>query len=164
MSRSRLPYMPFWVDDYQRDTRHLTTEEHGAYLLLLMAAWASPTNSLPDDDDMLARVAGVSLARWRKMKSIIMAFWSLDGRSKRWSQKRLKKERRLAVDRKAKAADAAASRWKDKKKGDAQAMLEQCHPSITIKGKPNGFLERASAPKKSRQQKIEEGFLKCVTS
>ena len=158
MSKRRLPYMPLWVDDYQRDTRHLTTEEHGAYLLLLMAAWASPTNSLPDDDDMLARVAGVSLARWRKMKAIVMAFWSLDGRSKRWAQKRLKKERRLAVDRKAKASNAAASRWKDEKKGDAQAMLGQCHPSITIKEKPNGFSKRAGAPQKSRKQKIEEAF------
>ncbi|TPN26607.1 DUF1376 domain-containing protein [Mesorhizobium sp. B2-3-3] len=158
MTKHRLPYMPFWVDDYQRDTRHLTTEEHGAYLLLLMAAWASPTNSLPDDDDMLARVAGVSTARWRKMKAIVMAFWSLDGRSKRWSQKRLKKERRLAVDRKAKASDAAASRWKDRKKGDAKAMLEQCHPSITIKGKPNGFLERATARKKTAEMEIMGEF------
>lgn len=156
MAKKRLPYMPFWVDDYHRDTRHLTTEQHGAYLLLLMAAWEAPSNSLPDDDDILAGIAKVPAAKWAKMKHIIMAFWSVDGRSKQWVQKRLKKERRLAVDRKRIAADAAASRWNKTKKGHAQTMLEQCHPSITTNKKPNGFSERASAPKKSWEFEIDE--------
>jgi uncharacterized protein YdaU (DUF1376 family) len=150
--------MPLWVDDYQRDTRHLTTEEHGAYLMLLMAAWCNPANSLPDDDEMLARIAKIPASRWAKIKGIVMAFWTLDGRSKRWSQKRLKKERRLAVDRKAKASDAAASRWNNTKKGNAKAMLDGCHPFITIKEKPNGFSPRAKARKKSPIEELEEAF------
>ena len=156
MRKKRLPYMPFWVDDYQRDTRHLSTEEHGAYLLLLMAAWDAPTCSLSDDDEMLARTARVSIERWATMKRIVMAFWTLDGRSKRWVQKRLKKERRLAADRKAKASDAAATRWNETKKGDAKTMLKQCHPSITIKEKPNGFSPGAGAPKKSWEIEIDK--------
>jgi len=147
--KRRLPYMPFWVDDYRRDTMHLTTEEHGAYLLLLMAAWEVPTNSLPDDDEMLARLSGVSMARWRKIKLIIMAFWTFDGRSKSWVQKRLKKERRLAVDRKQKSVDAAASRWNGSKNGDAKTMLEGCHPSIPIQERTNVLSERAPARKRS---------------
>lgn len=158
MSKRRLPYMPFWVEDYHRDTRHLSTEEHGAYLLLLMAAWEAPSNALPDEDKVLAGLAKVVPARWAKMKPTIMAFWTLDGRSKMWVQKRLKKERRLAVDRKQKASDAAATRWNNTKKGDAQAMLGQCHPSITTKRKPNGFSQGASAPKKSTRDKILEAF------
>lgn len=158
MSKKRLPYVPLWVDDYQRDTRHLTTEEHGAYLLLLMAAWATPTTSMPDDDDMLARTAKVSIARWMKMKGVIMAFWTLDGRSKRWAQKRLKKERRLAVDRKAKASDAAASRWNKKEKTHAKAMLDGCHPFITIKEIDKSISKRATAQKKSREEIIKEVF------
>lgn len=158
MSKRRLPYMPFWVDDYRRDTMHLTTEEHGAYLLLLMAAWGSPSNSLPDDDDMLARISGVTAARWEKIKPIVMSFWSLDGRSKKWVQKRMKKERRLAVDRKQKASDAAASRWNKKKKMDAKPMLEQCHPSITIIQKDKSFLGRAGAQRKSPKDELMEAF------
>jgi uncharacterized protein YdaU (DUF1376 family) len=158
MKQRRLPYMPFWVEDYERDTRHLKTEEHGAYLLLLMAAWKAPTNSLPDDDDMLARIAGVTEEKWTGMKRIVMAFWRRDGRSKMWVQKRLKKERRLAVDRKQKASDAAATRWKSTKKGDAQTMLEGCHPFITIKEKTNVFSKRAVAPKKSAHQELMEAF------
>lgn len=158
MAKRRLPYMPFWVDDYRRDTRHLTTEEHGAYLLLLMAAWEAPTNSIPDDDEMLARLAGVSATRWDKIKPIIMAFWHFDGRSKRWVQKRLKKERRLAVDRKQKASDAAASRWNNKKNTNAKPMLAQCHPFITTIEKDKSFSERAGAQKKSSELKILEAF------
>lgn len=158
MKKKRLPYMPFWVDDYERDTRHLKTEEHGAYLLLLMAAWKSPSNSLAADDEMLSRIAGVSREKWDAIKGIVLSFWHLDGRSKRWVQKRLKKERRLAVERKAKATDAAASRWKDTKKGNAQGMLERCHPSITTIEKPSGFLKRAAAPKKSWEAEIDEVF------
>jgi len=159
MSKRRLPYMPFWVEDYERDTRHLKTAEHGAYLLLLMAAWKAPSNSLPDDDDMLARIAGVSPAEWAEMKRIVMAFWTFDGRSKKWVQKRLKKERRLAVDRKQKSADAAASRWNKTKKTNAQAMPERCHPFITTIERDKSLSERAGAQKKSsRIDRILEGF------
>lgn len=158
MSKRRLPYIQFWVDDYERDTRHLKTAEHGAYLLLLMAAWKSPTSSLPDDDDMLARIVGVSAAEWAGMKKIVMGFWKLDGRSKRWVNKRLKKERRLALDRSDKGSDAAASRWNKKKNDDAQPMLERCHTFITTDKKPNGFSKRAGAQKKSAKDELMEAF------
>lgn len=158
MAKRRLPYLPLWVDDYQRDTRHLCAEEHGVYLLLMMAAWESPNSSLPDDDHKLAGLAKVSPQRWSKLKPIIMAFWTFDGRSKTWVQKRLKKERRLAVDRKKKATDAAASRWNGTKKDDAKTMLGQCHPFITTKENTNVFSKRASARKKSPEQELMEAF------
>lgn len=32
-------FMPFYTGDYHRDTRHLTPEEHGIYILLLIHCW-----------------------------------------------------------------------------------------------------------------------------
>jgi uncharacterized protein YdaU (DUF1376 family) len=36
-----LPYMQFYVADYLADTLHLTTEQHGAYILLIFNYWQS---------------------------------------------------------------------------------------------------------------------------
>ncbi|HEX2528490.1 MAG TPA: DUF1376 domain-containing protein [Geminicoccus sp.] len=81
------PAMPFYTDAYLADTTHLTTEEHGAYLLLLFAAWRSPGCSLRDDDAFLARVAKVSLDRWlKRIKPVMLPFWRIhDGA---WTQKK----------------------------------------------------------------------------
>ena len=53
-------WFPFNVGDYVRDTMHLTTEQHGAYLLLMLAYW--PRGPLPDNDNALASIAKVGVA------------------------------------------------------------------------------------------------------
>jgi uncharacterized protein YdaU (DUF1376 family) len=120
------PALPFWTDAYLADTRHLTTLEHGAYFLLMMEAWRRPTCSLPDDDRMLARLAGLSLDEWEEVKIVVMSFWKLDGRSKSWSQKRLSKERGFVKKKSQSQADKAASRWNKSKKDHAAALPEGC--------------------------------------
>lgn len=158
---ANLPCMPFWTDAYLADTPHLTTEEHGAYLLLLFQAWRSPDCSLADDDEMLARQVGATPAKWRTMKPIVMAFWTLDKRRKRWVQKRLKIEREKATAKKAKARDSAATRWKDKGKGDANALRTQCYPEPKPEPieKPTGFSHGAGAQKKSHINELKEAFI-----
>ena len=69
------PAMPLFTDAYLADTRHLTTEEHGAYLLLLMCAWRSRRCALADEDKALARIAGLTPARWRRMRPTLEAFF-----------------------------------------------------------------------------------------
>lgn len=71
------PYMPLFCGDYLGDTRHLTTEQHGAYLLLLMIMWRSD-GFLPDDDRRLAQYAGLSPAKWKKHKDIILDFFEIE--------------------------------------------------------------------------------------
>ena len=70
------PYLPLYVGDYMRDTRGLTAEQHGAYLLLLMCMWSSG-GSLPADDKKLARFASCTPSRWSKIKADILAYFEV---------------------------------------------------------------------------------------
>jgi len=83
---AEFPYMPLWTDAYLADTTHLTTIEHGAYLLLLMAAWRAG-GYLPDDDRRLMRMAKVEYRQWRRLRPVMEEFWQIkDGQ---WSNARL---------------------------------------------------------------------------
>ncbi len=81
------PALPLFTDAYLADTRHLTTEEHGAYLLLLMCAWRSTGCELTDNDKTLGRIAGLSPTRWRRLKPALAQFF--DTRNGVWRQKKL---------------------------------------------------------------------------
>ena len=63
-ARSKRP-CPLWVDAFQRDTQHLSTDEVGAYMLVLMAMWVRESCDLPDDDRRLAAVSRVSPRLWK---------------------------------------------------------------------------------------------------
>jgi uncharacterized protein YdaU (DUF1376 family) len=69
------PFMQLYVADYLGDTRHLTTEQHGAYLLLLMTMWRSE-GVLSDDPVKLARIAGLTVAKWKRISDDILAFFT----------------------------------------------------------------------------------------
>ncbi|MEJ0071153.1 MAG: DUF1376 domain-containing protein [Pseudomonadota bacterium] len=93
-------WMPWYVGDYLADTTHLTTEMHGAYCLLLMASWKQ-RGVLLDDDEELAAIAKLPLARWRQVRARLARFFQVaDGE---WRQKRvtaeLAKANRLVSER-----------------------------------------------------------------
>jgi uncharacterized protein YdaU (DUF1376 family) len=111
MSKSA-PAIPLFGDAYLADTQHLSLEEHGAYLKLMMVAWRLDGCCLADDDTRIARILGVSAAKWAKLKPVIMAFWTLteDG----WIQGRLSKERKFVEEKRAKNSSSANARWEAK--------------------------------------------------
>lgn len=75
---SSAPAMPVFPDAYLADTTHLSTEEHGAYFLLLMAMWRR-NGTVPDDDRDIARIVGLDIKAWRKMRKRLMPFLTVDG-------------------------------------------------------------------------------------
>jgi len=88
---SEAPSMPMYWDAYLADTTHLTTEEHGAYMLLLAAMWRR-NGTVPDDDKDNARILGLSVAKWKRVKTRLAAHpVSLIFDGDTISQKKLKK-------------------------------------------------------------------------
>jgi uncharacterized protein YdaU (DUF1376 family) len=83
--------MPFYVADYLADTGHLTTLQHGAYLLLIMHYWR--TGGLPDDNTKLAKVTRLSLGTWtEKVRPNIEPLFQEGWRHKRIDQELAKQE------------------------------------------------------------------------
>lgn len=89
MARSAPLWMPLFVRDYFGKTRHLTTVQHGAYLLLIMTCWLN-CGPVPDDDEQLASITGLPIDQWRKMRPRIAPFFQLDGES--WRHHRVEEE------------------------------------------------------------------------
>ena len=121
--------MQLYVADYLGDTRHLTTEQHGAYLLILMAMWRAD-GVLPDDDAKLARIAGLTVARWRKIRDDVLAFF--DPCEGGITQARLAAELTIAEEKSEKRSQAGraggrAKALKYKKATVANAMRSSKH-------------------------------------
>ena len=56
-------WMAFYVGDYAKNTLKLTTRQHGAYLLLILACWQEG-GSVDGDDDTLASITKLSMPDW----------------------------------------------------------------------------------------------------
>lgn len=68
-------WMPIYWGDYAKDTGHLGAVHHGAYLMLIKHYWVTGRR-LPADDNQLWRIACAdSLAHWRKIKAVVLAFF-----------------------------------------------------------------------------------------
>lgn len=134
-------WMPLYIGDYLSDTQLLTTEQHGAYLLLIMAYWKNG-GPLPDDDALLSKVCGLSLRRFKSQKKTLSSFFLIE--ENKWKKTRIDEEI-LRAEKHQKAAKSrgkagAAARWSNAS-SNAQsidgAMLKQCKspspsPNITL--------------------------------
>lgn len=84
-----VPFMPLYIADYMADTAHLTTVEHGAYLLLIMTYWQRG-EALPDDDKKLSRIAGLQGRNWKRVRAEIEPFFEF--RDNKWVHQRIEKQ------------------------------------------------------------------------
>lgn len=101
--------IPFFGDAYLADTTHLTTEEHGAYFLLLLAAWRQDDCALPNDDRKLARITGLTPRKWGAIRGTILEFWTIE--NGRIFQPRLRKEHAYVCKKSETNRKSAEVRW-----------------------------------------------------
>lgn len=106
-------WMPLWIGAYLADTTHLSRDEHGGYLLLLMAYWRNK-GPLTDDGNRLANIVKATPAEWRRLRPVLVEFFKDDGAQ--WLHVRAEKELTSAGLHKAaavsKAKAGAEARWK----------------------------------------------------
>ena len=81
-------WMPLYVADYLSATSRLTTEQHGAYLLLLMDYWKN--GPPPDNDGVLAQITRLSPSAWSNARTMLEAFFQVE--SGQWSHHRVDDE------------------------------------------------------------------------
>lgn len=104
-------WMPLFIGDYKKDTGRLNTEQHGAYLLLIMEYWS--TGPLADDDDELSSITLMPPKVWKTNRPKIARFFQIvDGQ---WRHKRIDEElvkwserKLMAVERARRAGQASA--------------------------------------------------------
>ncbi|MFZ5669106.1 MAG: YdaU family protein [Pseudomonadota bacterium] len=147
------PYMKLYIADYLADTTHLSTVEHGAYLLLLMALWRAG-GRLPRDPAKLARIAQMTPSEWSKVEGVVLDFFTVKGghlTQKRAAAEIAKYEGVVRGSKTAGKASAAkrASKNKDKASTDDEKPLNgiptnQNHNHNHI-GEPDGSPQRATS-------------------
>lgn len=152
---AEFPYMPFWTDAYLADTRHLSTLEHGAYLLLLITAWRSKEKCLPDDDKLLARYAGLTAAQWKRIGPTIRAFFTVE--NEQLFQSRLTREA-VAVKQKQKSQSRNARAKHQKNKKTDPAVAESGSELACAKPVPNpATYSHSHKERKNRSHQVHTG-------
>lgn len=113
------PFMRFYPGDWKQKTSHLKAEARGVYLELILHIFSN--GSLPDDDEALARIAGVTIREFRRIRPSIEPFFIMPG----WRQVRAEEEREHARERSKKAVESANARWREKNYEKIEEKIEK---------------------------------------
>ena len=132
------PFMQLYVSDFVGDTLHLSTEQIGAYMLLLMAMW-NAGGSIPADDAKVARVVRMSVKKWRAIAPDLMPFFQTDGAA--ISHNRLTKELQKSARKSERRAASGA------KGGTAKALKNN------DAGLANGVAKSKHSPESREKEK-----------
>ena len=151
-------WMPFYVADYLKDTRHLSTLEHGAYMLLLMSAWAGG-GVLPLDERRLRRIAGMDEGEWAESGLVLLAFFTTgDGgyRHKRvdaeLERAEANREQKRAAGRVSAARRAAGKAGTDPATAAATPVATDVGTDVPTAGQREGNSSPSPSPSSSSKQ------------
>lgn len=150
-----LPYMPMYWGDYLGDTQHLTTIEHGGYLLLIAYYWRM--GGIPSDPVQLSRICRMTAKQWERHGDTIMAFFA-DGK-----HRRIDREIEKAASKSEKMRRSAEKRWeRDREAKPLETLITPDANALPMQSKSNANQNQnhnhkdippISAPPKERQQR-----------
>ena len=110
MKRRRLSWFAFDVSDFlHNDARLMSLAEAGAYVKLLCHAYLDSRCSLPKDENILARILGVSPKEWKQVRAGVLDKFEL-GKDGRLYNQDLLEERAIAESKSVKARERAELR------------------------------------------------------
>ena len=118
-------WMPLAIDDYLADTRHLTTLEHGACMLLAMHLWRK--GSLPQSEKMIAKYARLSDEEWKSSRDKILGFFEIDKSGYSAFERAQGKHRKRSIPSKVRRAVVARDGFKCVYCGDESGPFEIDH-------------------------------------
>src|SRR4029077_1892591 len=79
-------WMAFYIGDYVKNTLKLTTQQHGAYLLLILACWQGD-GSVDGDDETLACITKLSMADWLGARPKLASYFEVT--PEKWTHRRV---------------------------------------------------------------------------
>jgi len=154
MSDKADTWMPIYIGEYLADTSRLSTEQHGAYLLLIMDYWRM--GPPPDDDEVLRQITKLSTDAWSNARAMLKHLFKIENGY--WHHKRIDKELTRAANIletiKTRARVGAAARWahKNNASSNAQAMPEAMHKQcLSDAPLPSPILKPIPIPLKSEK-------------
>lgn len=112
---AEFPALPLFTDAVVADCYHLTDEEFGRYMRILILMWRTPQCRIPDDPNWISKRINCDAIAYRlHIHPIMQEFCTIieENGSKWWIQKRLRKEYVYVQDLSEKRRAAAKSRWK----------------------------------------------------
>lgn len=133
-------WMPLYVGDYLADTMHLTTRQHGAYMLLLMHAWRNGGN-IPTSEAAQAAIVRAPTKEWAKDAEIVLEFFDFDAEGKDgiWHQ-RVRDELAVAeamTQQRSKAGKASAAKRERERQHKANEIATPVEQAMDSRTKPS---------------------------
>lgn len=132
-----LPFIPFYVDDFEAHTAHLSLAEDGAYNRLLRLCWRQPDCSIPADFAWIRRMMRCSEEEFSTVIVPVIGEYFTEARG-RYFQKRQRKEFQKSKDL------LEARKSAGKKGGKAKAQKSKDNPPSTATDLPEANAQQNS--------------------
>jgi len=155
-----LPYMQLYVADYLGDTYFLTTEEHGAYLLLIMTYWQS---GKPIHKSNLARASRLNDERWTNVERTLNRFFEED-EDGYWIHYRIEDDLKKVTSKSIKASKAGKASAAKRAKEAIESKEESNECSTDDQQEKDSVLNHTEAEANTEAEAIDQKNSKTPSS